>query len=208
MFIGDCTGGEQICPDLAENDPLCLWTPDIAEPICYVEVNSNPRLFSSFTSCTDSHFPSRRLQCLSAFLLYLYFLIVYLFPTFSLYYSFLLKRIQIVVLYHLHVLFSPYFSFFCHSPILVLLLICLSSALSDFFSLFSSLFSTITCPTAWFRSRDSVDGIATGYGLNNLEVGVRVLVGSRIFSSPRHPDRLWGPPSALSNGYRRLFLRK
>jgi hypothetical protein len=52
----------------------------------------------------------------------------------------------------------------------------------------------------WYRSRDSVACIANGYG-----VGVRVPVGSRIFSSPRRPDELWGPPSLLSNGYRRLF---
>jgi hypothetical protein len=51
-------------------------------------------------------------------------------------------------------------------------------------------------------SRDSVVGIATGYGLDERGVGVRVPVGSRIFSSPRRPDRLWGPPSFLSNGYR------
>jgi hypothetical protein len=38
-------------------------------------------------------------------------------------------------------------------------------------------------------------------------VGVRVPVGSRIFSSPRRPDRLSGPPSLLSNGYRWLFPR-
>jgi hypothetical protein len=30
----------------------------------------------------------------------------------------------------------------------------------------------------------------------------RVPVGSRIFSSPRRPDRLWGPPSLLANGHR------
>jgi hypothetical protein len=56
---------------------------------------------------------------------------------------------------------------------------------------------------AW--SRDSVVGIATGYGLDDREVEVRVPVGSRIFSSPCRPDRLWGSPNLLSNGYRRLF---
>jgi hypothetical protein len=30
---------------------------------------------------------------------------------------------------------------------------------------------------------------------------VRVLVGSRVFSSPRRPDLLWGPPNLVSNGY-------
>jgi hypothetical protein len=47
--------------------------------------------------------------------------------------------------------------------------------------------------------RDSSVGITTGYGLDDQEVGVQVPVGSRIFSSP---DRLWGQPSLLSNGYR------
>jgi hypothetical protein len=50
-------------------------------------------------------------------------------------------------------------------------------------------------------SRDSSVGIATGYGLDGLGVGVRVPVGSRIFSSQRRPDRLWGPPSLLHNRY-------
>jgi hypothetical protein len=51
-------------------------------------------------------------------------------------------------------------------------------------------------------SRGSLVGIATHYGLNDRGVGVQVPVGSRIFSSPRRPDRLWGPPNLLSNGYR------
>jgi hypothetical protein len=55
------------------------------------------------------------------------------------------------------------------------------------------------------RSRDNVVGIAIGYGLDARRVGVRALVGSRIFSSAHHPDRLWGPPSLLSNRYQVLF---
>jgi hypothetical protein len=37
--------------------------------------------------------------------------------------------------------------------------------------------------------RSSAVGIATGYELDDRRVEVRFLVGSRIFSSPRHPDR-------------------
>jgi hypothetical protein len=47
-------------------------------------------------------------------------------------------------------------------------------------------------------SRDNSVGIATGYGLDDRGVGVRVPVGSRIFSSPRRSDLLWGPPNLLS----------
>jgi hypothetical protein len=53
----------------------------------------------------------------------------------------------------------------------------------------------------YFAIRDSSVGIESGYGLDDRGVGVRVPVGSRIFSSPRRPDRLWGPPNLLFNGY-------
>jgi hypothetical protein len=57
------------------------------------------------------------------------------------------------------------------------------------------------------RSRDSVVGIVTGYRLDDQGVGVRVPVGSRIFSSPSHPDWLWGPSKLPFNGYWGLFPR-
>jgi hypothetical protein len=63
----------------------------------------------------------------------------------------------------------------------------------------------IKCPhwahlliSSWFftglfsvgRSRDSSVGIATSYGLDDRGVGVKVPVGSKIFSSPNRPDQL------------------
>jgi hypothetical protein len=59
----------------------------------------------------------------------------------------------------------------------------------------------------WNRSRGSAVGIATGYGLDDWGVGVRVPVGSRISTSPNRPDRLCGSPNLLSNAYRGLVLR-
>jgi hypothetical protein len=73
---------------------------------------------------------------------------------------------------------------------------------SDWF-LNINIFIYLLCYVNEFRG--SVN-IATGYGLDVQGVGIRVLVGSRIFSSSRRPDRHWGPPSLLSNGYR-IFLR-
>jgi hypothetical protein len=49
--------------------------------------------------------------------------------------------------------------------------------------------------------------IATGYGMDDRGVAVRVPVGSTIFYSPYRPDRLWGPSSFISNGNREFFPR-
>jgi hypothetical protein len=57
------------------------------------------------------------------------------------------------------------------------------------------------------HSRDSEIDIATGYGLDDQGVGVRVPVEANMFTSPCRPDRLWVPPSLLANGYRKLFPR-
>jgi hypothetical protein len=51
------------------------------------------------------------------------------------------------------------------------------------------------------RSRDIIVDIAIGYGIGDRGVGVRVPVGSRIFSSPCRPDSLWGPPNLLSGSW-------
>jgi hypothetical protein len=56
-------------------------------------------------------------------------------------------------------------------------------------------------------SRDSAVGIATGYGLDDREVGVRVPGGSRIFSSARvqtgcgvHPTYPMGSGGSFPGG--------
>jgi hypothetical protein len=53
-----------------------------------------------------------------------------------------------------------------------------------------------------------VVGIATSYGLEGRGVEVQAPVGSRIFSYPRPPDPLWGPPNLLTNGYPGIFRRR
>jgi hypothetical protein len=47
---------------------------------------------------------------------------------------------------------------------------------------------------------------ATGYGLDGRGFGVRIPIRVEFFSSPRHLDRLWGPPSLLAN-HRGFFPR-
>jgi hypothetical protein len=69
-------------------------------------------------------------------------------------------------------------------------------------SFFLSLHTRVQYLSTVHTSRDSVVGIATGYGLDDRGVGVR-----GIFSSPSRPDRLWGPPILLSNGYLVFFPR-
>jgi hypothetical protein len=46
---------------------------------------------------------------------------------------------------------------------------------------------------------------SSNYGLDG-EVGIRVPIGARFFSSPRRPDRFWVTLSLLANVYRGLFL--
>jgi hypothetical protein len=49
----------------------------------------------------------------------------------------------------------------------------------------------------------SSDSIVSDYGLDDRAIGVRSPAGEKDFSIyPLCPDRLWGPPSLLSNGYR------
>jgi hypothetical protein len=69
----------------------------------------------------------------------------------------------------------------------------------------SSLFTNYRTIQRCNQSQDFSVGIATGYGLDDRGVGVRVPVRWRIFCSSRRSDWFWGPTSLLSNGYRGLF---
>jgi hypothetical protein len=56
------------------------------------------------------------------------------------------------------------------------------------------------------RSRISSDSIVSDYGLDDRAIGVRSPAGEKdFFLLPLCPDRLWGPPSLLYNGYRGTF---
>jgi hypothetical protein len=54
----------------------------------------------------------------------------------------------------------------------------------------------------YIGSRDSSVGVATGW-----TAGLRIPAGVKISSAAQRPNLLWGPPSLLFNGYRRLFPR-
>jgi hypothetical protein len=49
---------------------------------------------------------------------------------------------------------------------------------------------SLTCYYYYCYYCYSIVGIVTGYGLDGRGVGVRIPLGSRIFSSPRRPDGL------------------
>jgi hypothetical protein len=59
----------------------------------------------------------------------------------------------------------------------------------------------------FLMSRDTAVRIATGYGLDGQGVGIQVPIGTKFFSSPRHPNRFWSPPRLLCNGTVCSFLR-
>jgi hypothetical protein len=48
----------------------------------------------------------------------------------------------------------------------------------------------------------SSGSIVSDYRLDDRSIGVRFPAGAKNFSSSLCPDRLWGPPSLLYNGYR------
>jgi hypothetical protein len=56
----------------------------------------------------------------------------------------------------------------------------------------------------WFHLTGRYSGYATGWTVRGSYLGR----GKRLFSYPKLPERLWGPPSLLSNGYRCTFLGK
>jgi hypothetical protein len=49
-------------------------------------------------------------------------------------------------------------------------------------------------------SRDGAVGVVNGYALGDRGVGVRVPIGSRIFSSSRRPERFSAHPASYSTG--------
>jgi hypothetical protein len=72
----------------------------------------------------------------------------------------------------------------------------------------SSLLATTTFKECLLNCepRSSVS-IVSGYWLDDRTVEVRSPTEAKDFSSSLCPDRLWGPPSLLYNGYRESFPR-
>jgi hypothetical protein len=62
------------------------------------------------------------------------------------------------------------------------------------------------CTVTLFCEPDSSVSIVSGYGLDDQAIEVRSpTVAKAILLYPLCPDRLWGPPSLLYNGYRRYI---
>jgi hypothetical protein len=69
-------------------------------------------------------------------------------------------------------------------------LCCVTSQDVAFDSLKGTVFFVSAADYACLVSRGSAVGIATGYGLDDRGVRVRVQIGSRMFTSPYCPNRL------------------
>jgi hypothetical protein len=64
----------------------------------------------------------------------------------------------------------------------------------------------MSCKTFW--GDEQLRGACNlGYGLYDRGIALRFSSGAKDIFLPL-PNRLWGPPNLLSNGYRRLFERQ
>jgi hypothetical protein len=75
-----------------------------------------------------------------------------------------------------------------------------SSVLSPFCSFF-----LITALFIYNLEAGELSRYRMGYELDNPD---SILGNARFLSSPRRPDRLWGPPNLLANANWRLFPRR
>jgi hypothetical protein len=60
-------------------------------------------------------------------------------------------------------------------------------------------YAAVTCKGVQIR-------LGTSYDSDDRGFGGRVPVGSRMFTSPRRPERFCGPPSLIFNGYPNSIL--